>query len=256
MYQEAETAYHRSMVPANIGVTGTDTGVGKTVVTVAIIRALVSRGLKVAPMKPVETGVSEDGSEATHTTLNGSSDLDLLMAACGQNLDRKLVRPLSFPEPIAPMVAAASSGKHIDIIPIVDKAYLQLERSNDKVVVEGAGGIYSPITATENFATLASKWGLDVVIVAGNRLGVINHTMLTLRAAEQAGLKVKVVVLNDLHDDSDTDVSKKTNLQTIQQLAYPIPVVSFPYIDANQINEPTNSQLLAEAGSIILKYVL
>src|SRR4051794_21451453 len=131
-------------VPRCIAVTGTDTGVGKTVVATAIIAALRERGLRVAPMKPIETG--------------GGDDAERLLHAAGGTHPLALVRPIAFAEPLAPLVAARRARAPIDP-GVLDAAFQRLAASVDVVVVEGAGGLLVPITEEESYATLFRRWG-------------------------------------------------------------------------------------------------
>jgi dethiobiotin synthetase len=165
-------------------------------------------------MKPIETGESTDAR--------------LLARAAGKVHPLSLVRPLALPEPLAPLVAARRAHVPIDLSAL-DKAFQTLCASSETVVVEGAGGLLVPITETETFATLFRRWNLELVIVAANRLGVINHTMLTVRSAQAHGLPIRAVVLNSLAAQASTP-AERTNLAVLKELLLPIPVIHFPYV--------------------------
>ncbi|MBW8459365.1 MAG: dethiobiotin synthase [Thiobacillus sp.] len=150
-------------------VTGTDTGVGKTRVAVALIHALRARGLRVAAMKPVSAG-SAPGE------LNG--DVTALLRAANVDADLGDVNPYAFAEPVAPHIAAARAGVRIEL-DVIAEAYGRLAAAADVVVVEGAGGWRVPLNERDDMADLAQRLGLPVVLVVGLRLGSLNHALLT-----------------------------------------------------------------------------
>jgi len=208
-----------------IGVTGTDTGVGKTIVSCALIAALQRSVGRVAAMKPVESG--------------GSADAERLRTAAGMTHPMHLVCPISLAEPLAPLVAARRANITVDV-QILDSAFSELCATSDAIVVEGAGGLLVPITETESFATLFKRWDLDLMIVAPNRLGTINHTLLTVRAARDHGLRVRAVVLNAVCGQP-RDVAELTNLALLQELLPDVAVTQFAFMD--RPGDPPNTTL-------------
>lgn len=160
-------------------VTGTDTGVGKTRVSVALIHALRARGLRVAAMKPVAAGCEP---------WQYNEDVTALMQAMNVRADPQDVNPYSFPEPIAPHIAAAIHGARIDPERIA-AAYARLARVADTVVVEGAGGLLVPLNESADIADLPRMLCLPVVLVVGLRLGCINHARLSYEAIRARGLE-------------------------------------------------------------------
>ncbi len=204
-----------------LGVTGTDTGVGKTTLCSALAVLLRTRGLRVEAMKPVETGIAPNDIR---------TDARCLRAAAHSTAPMADVGPMALDEPLAPWMAARRAGRPLTL-PLLDAAFEQLERRSDAIVVEGAGGVLVPITLTENFLTLFTRWRLDVIIVAANRLGAINHTLLTVRAVCGAGLRLRGVVLNDL-EPGPPDVARATNHEALCELLAGTPVVSFPWLAA------------------------
>lgn len=160
------------MSARGIFVTGTDTGVGKTRVALALVHALRARGLRVAAMKPVSAG-AEPGQ------LN--EDVAALRAASNVTADLADVNPYAFDLPVAPHIAAASAGVAIDIERIA-QAYARLSANADVVVVEGAGGWRVPLSAETDLADLAARLNLPVLLVVGLRLGCLNHALLTADA--------------------------------------------------------------------------
>jgi dethiobiotin synthetase len=150
-------------------VTGTDTGVGKTRVAVALIHALRAQGLCVAAMKPVSAG-SAPGE------LN--EDVVALLQAANVAANLNDVNPYAFAEPVAPHIAAQQAGVRIDLDVIV-AAYSRLAAQADVVVVEGAGGWRVPLNEREDTSDLAQRLELPIVLVVGLRLGCLNHALLT-----------------------------------------------------------------------------
>ena len=157
------------MTTRGLFVTGTDTGVGKTRVAVALIHLLRARGLRVAAMKPVSAG-SAPGE------LN--EDVVALLQAANVTAALRDVNPYAFAEPVAPHIAAQQAGMCVDLETIA-AAYSRLAAIADVVVVEGAGGWRVPLNAQQDMADLAQRLGLPVVLVVGLRLGCLNHALLT-----------------------------------------------------------------------------
>lgn len=159
-------------------VTGTDTGVGKTRVALALIHALRARGLRVAAMKPVSAG-SAPGE------LNG--DVTALLRAANVDADLRDVNPYAFAEPVAPHIAAERAGVRIEL-DVINAAYGRLAAAADVVVVEGAGGWRVPLNERDDMADLAQRLDLPVVLVVGLRLGGLNHALLTAESIAQRQL--------------------------------------------------------------------
>lgn len=197
-----------------LGITGTDTGVGKTLVACAMAASLRENGRRVGVMKPVETG--------------GSDDAERLREAAGARHPLRLVRPFSYPDPAAPLVAARRAGRPVDM-DALDRAFGEITADSDDVIVEGAGGLLVPITEEESFATMFARWGLELVVVAHNRLGVLNHVLLTVAAAGARQIPVRAVVLNRLAP-TERDIAERTNEAVLKELLRTVPVVSVPFI--------------------------
>lgn len=208
-----------------IGVTGTDTGIGKTVVAAALAARGRALGLRIAAMKPIESGVS-----VREATANGiRTDSAILAEAAGEDDRMELVNPITLEEPLAPMIAAERAGITLDLS-LLERARETLTFDRDLLVVEGAGGLLSPITRTFSFLQLFKQWGAGLIVVAGNRLGVLNHVMLTVSAAESAGLVVHAVVLTDI-SDHDPSIAEATNYDAIKALLPQYPIYRVPWID-------------------------
>jgi dethiobiotin synthetase len=166
-------------------VTGTDTGVGKTVVACALARGLRRQGLDVGVMKPVETGVGTDGPLDAKALQAASGCTDLLGEIC----------PVALPLAAAPAVAATEAGIRIELSWLHDK-FKGLAARHDWMIVEGAGGLLVPLSSHDTMADLAAELGLPLVVVARGRLGTINHTRLTLEAAAARILPLAGVVVS------------------------------------------------------------
>ena len=162
----------------NYFVTGTDTGVGKTLVACALLHTYAAQGQRVVGMKPVAAGVDEDGLNA---------DVKQLRAASNILARSELINPYTFLLPAAPHIAAQHEGVQIDLAAIV-AAYHELAAQADVVIVEGVGGFKVPLNEHEDSADMARQLGLPVILVVGLRLGCLNHALLTLSAIQASGL--------------------------------------------------------------------
>lgn len=169
-------------------VTGTDTGVGKTLVACALLHALAGRGLRVVGMKPVAAGREPDGTYL---------DVESLMAASSVAAPRGWVNPYAFDPPIAPHIAAEQAGVRIELARILT-AWRELAEIADVVVVEGVGGFCVPLNDDRDARDLAAELGLPVILVVGLRLGCLNHAILTARAIRSAGLPLAGWVANEM----------------------------------------------------------
>lgn len=169
-------------------VTGTDTGVGKTIVTAALARVLRLRGVNVGVMKPVTSGCDERNGELV------SDDAELLAWAAGIECDND-VAPYRLRQPLAPVEAAALDGVKVDFGRITE-SYQRLCTRHDYVLVEGAGGLMVPLNGGLLIADLANHLKLPLLVVARPGLGTINHSVLTCFAAGQIGLEVSGVIVN------------------------------------------------------------
>lgn len=178
--------------------TGTDTGVGKTLITCALLRAFAAAGYRAIGMKPVAAG-AEPGSEGLV-----NADVEQIVAASNVTAPREAINPYGFRPPIAPHVAAAQEGVTIELGRI-EHAFHALAARADVVVVEGVGGFRVPLGPTTDTAQLAVRLGLPVVLVVGLRLGCLNHALLTTDAIAAQGLALTGWVAN--HVDLEMDAA-------------------------------------------------
>jgi dethiobiotin synthetase len=174
-------------------ITGTDTGVGKTFVACGLAALLRELGYRVGVMKPAETGcVEKDGQLFPEDAVKLKH-----ASACDFPLEK--ICPYRFREPLAPSVAAERDGERIDVDRLMD-IYEEISAAHDLTLVEGAGGLMVPLLPSYTYADLARVLKLPVLVVALNRLGVINHLLLTLEHASCKGLRVLGYVLNEVQD--------------------------------------------------------
>lgn len=169
-------------------VTGTDTGVGKTLLTCALLHAFAEKGRRVVGMKPVAAGATRGG---------GLINDDVVMLRAASNVDAELmqINPYCFEPPIAPHLAAELAGVDIDLSTI-NCAFNQLASTADLVLVEGIGGFCVPLNPAEDGADLARRLGLPVILVVGMRLGCLNHALLTAQAVRAQGLAMAGWIAN------------------------------------------------------------
>jgi dethiobiotin synthetase len=188
-------------------VTGTDTGVGKTVLATAIVAALRADGVRVAAFKPVVTGLDEPepGRPADH---------ELLGAAAG--VAPAVVAPQTFGPPVSPHLAAALAGATLDPAATIAAARTAGDGA-DALVVEGVGGLLVPLTTSFTVRDLAVALGLPVVVAARPGLGTISHTLLTVEAARAAALDVRAVVLTPW--PAEPSAMERSNRATIAEMS-------------------------------------
>lgn len=170
-------------------VTGTDTGVGKTLVACSLLRAFAARGLKAVGMKPVASGAVPRGSRLVH------DDVEKLTAAGNVAAPHEHVNPYCFEPPIAPHIAASGAGMRIDLDRI-RRSFDALAARADVVIVEGVGGFRVPLGPGVDTAQLAARLALPLVLVVGLRLGCLNHALLTVEAIAGRGLELAGWVAN------------------------------------------------------------
>jgi dethiobiotin synthetase len=175
-------------------VTGTDTGVGKTLVTVALTRALVQRGLRSAVMKPVAAGAIE-----TPQGMRNDDALELLGASNVKSAYED-VNPWLLTTPASPHLAARHDGVSIGAEKVLT-AFRRLAAASDVVMVEGAGGWLAPISSVATMADIAAQLALPVIFVVGMRLGCLNHALLTREAIRSYGLPFAGWIANKMHSE-------------------------------------------------------
>ena len=215
-------------------ITGTDTEVGKTLVSCAFVHHLRKTHARVVGMKPVAAG--------TVDTPHGPDNEDAvaLRAAGSVTVPRELDNPYCLPLPMSPHLAARAAGQVIDLGLLADR-YRQLAALADVVVVEGAGGFHVPLNDTETGADLAQRLGLPVVLVVGLRLGCLNHALLTAEAIRTRGLTLAGWVANRIDpamSAADDNIAYLTDR-----------LGALPWADVPRMNTPRPEQVVWHPGA-------
>jgi dethiobiotin synthetase len=217
-------------------ITGTDTGVGKTLVSCALLHAFAAQGKRVVGFKPVAAGCDENDRSEDAENLRAASNV---MATYGQ------INPYCFVPPVAPHIAARRSGVRIDLNRILT-SFRELASQADVVIVEGAGGFLIPLNEKQDGADLARELALPVILVVGMRLGCLNHALLTQRVIDECGLICAGWIANTLDGEMP---ALNENIETLQQrIAAPLLGV-IPYqnrVDAKSVAGILNISLLRQ----------
>jgi len=217
-------------------ITGTDTNIGKTFTSCALLHLLSQQGFKVAGMKPIASGstVVQEGTRHS-VTLNGhrlqNADALALMRHSNLPLHYAQVNPYCFEPAIAPHLAAAQADVEIDINTI-QQAYDEISKQADWVIVEGVGGWRVPINSKQTVADMALQLKLPVILVVGMRLGCINHALLSMESLKSTGVEIKGWIANKM-DDMDFYQETLKTLQNKMKMTY---LGSMPYFENAQLD--------------------
>lgn len=203
-----------------IFITGTDTGVGKTVISAGIALLLRSKGINVGIMKPIQSG--------------GRWDTDFLIKASGVKDEIELVNPCYFKKPLAPLTASEIEGVQIDITAIKN-AFDELCKRHDIVIVEGIGGLLVPLTEDYFVSTLVSELNIPIIVVSHSGLGAINHTMLTINHAKEMGIDIIGIIFNETKKKRK-GLAEKTNPSVIEKLSGAPVLGNLPYVSSVSVN--------------------
>ncbi len=226
-------------------ITGTDTGVGKTIVAGAIAAAMKARGLKVGVMKPTETGCREmtdaearrySGGRAEAEEFNAEgagfdlfpADAAFLKKVSDSDIPLDIICPYRFSEALAPAVAAKRAGVKIDLR-VIKKKFEHIRAGSDIVLVEGAGGLMVPFSGKKLYLDLASELRLPLIIVARAGLGTINHTLLTVSAATARKIKISAIILSQSRKNKENAASL-TNPDAVKDYSGIKAVYSLPFV--------------------------
>jgi len=205
-----------------IFITGTDTGIGKTVVACGLAALLRKSGYKVGVMKPAETGCEEKDGKLF------PQDAYYLKEASGCDVPLETICPYRLRDPLTPSIAAEREGVKIDIS-LLENIYGEISSAHDITLVEGAGGLLAPILPSFTYADLAKLLKLPLLVVAPNRLGVINHLLLTLEHASCRGLRVLGYILDRL--STEPSLTADTNREALLFLTAVPCLGEIPYIE-------------------------
>ncbi len=204
-------------------ITGTDTSVGKTVVTACLLALNRQRGLDTGFMKPIETGVKEFSSEE-------NSDAKFLLTVSGNKDSIEEVSPIRLKPTASPLQATRITGQTIDISLILEN-FRRLQTKHDRMLVEGIGGLLVPLTTNYSVSDLIKDMSLPLIIVSRFSLGTINHTLLTVKAAQETGVKIAGIILNHSEDRPLNEI-ELGQASLIQELSN-VPILGeCPFIDS------------------------
>lgn len=211
-------------------ITGTDTGVGKTVITCAIAWSLRQRGLSVGVGKPFATGCKHEREGLVSPDTVGIAHF----ADCRQPLD--VISPIRYLQPLAPGVAARESNVPPDMA-LVARCLASIESTSEAVLIEGIGGLLVPLDDHHTVLDLAVWLGYPVVVVARAGLGTLNHTAMTVRILREAGCRVAGLVVNGYQPDlaSQEDASMATNLRWLGQMNQTPILATVPVCPADRV---------------------
>ncbi len=203
-------------------ITGTDTGVGKTIITAALIKVISRLGFTTGGMKPVESGCLQQGDVLV------PSDGMFIKTIAHMEENIRHITPCCFKSPLAPLPASKIEGLSVDLGKI-RKAYDYLSARYEAVVVEGIGGLLVPIKRDYFVIDMAKDFNLPVIVVTRPTLGTINHTMLTVNYAVKEGLRVAGIIINYSQPPENT-LAEATNPEIIKQISL-VPVIGiFPHL--------------------------
>ena len=186
----------------NLFLTGTDTNVGKSYVASLLVRALRAEGRDCVGLKPICCGDRDDAT--------------LLHEAAGGAIELNDINPVWLRTPAAPYTASLIENRPIDLA-LIRESFARARTAHESVIVEGAGGWFVPIERNYYIADLAAEFGLPVAIVVANRLGALNHALLTVAAVRARGLECAGLILN--HPSADEDIATTTNRGVLEEFA-------------------------------------
>jgi len=244
-------------MPKGFFITGTDTGVGKTIVTAALVKAAQSLGFRAVGMKPIETGCQKTVESRQHTAYGNDflipADGMFLRNMAGAKESLDLITPVRFENPLAPMPASEREEIPVDMEKITN-AFAALAYKYTVLIIEGIGGILVPITKDYSVLDMAKDFGLPVIVVTRPGLGMINHTLLTVNYALEEGLPVAGIIIN-YHQPAEGTIAEQTNPAVLATIC-PVPILGiFPHlknIESDTIEEAALTNLNLE---MIKKYL-
>ena len=210
-------------------VSGTDTDVGKTWITAGLVRAIQNIGVDVGVMKPFAAGTAQK-------TGYKSEDVQILANAAKVNDPENLVNPQFFPIPAAPYTAMKISNilEKVDV-DLVLRSYKKLSELHDCIIVEGMGGIMTPILKNYFITNLINDLNLETILITRNRIGTLNHTIMTCNAAKKYGIKIKGIIINEIDLDGYAIDVLQDDLEDITGISVLGSIPFFNSFDVDQI---------------------
>ncbi|MHC4476377.1 MAG: dethiobiotin synthase [Planctomycetota bacterium] len=222
-------------------VTGTDTGVGKTLIAGAIARILTDNGQKVGVFKPIATGCKRTWEGLANC------DTEFLSFCANSDLNLSTITPVGYLTPAAPIISAAQEGRKIDFN-LVAEAYEGICQHSDIVIVEGIGGVRVPLTLEYDLLDLAVEFALPVLIVARPGLGTINHTLMTIDSVRAAQLRIAGVVING-YDATKSTIVEETAEQVIARCGRVNVLAVVPFDETVDIEESNLGEVIVSSLS-------
>ena len=210
-------------------ITGTDTNVGKTIVTACLLTINHKRGIDTGVMKPIETGVDQTCSS------EANSDAKFLLTVSKNQDPLERVCPVRLKPTAAPLQAARITDQTLDINFILEN-FKKLQANHDQILVEGIGGLLVPLTSNYSVSDLIKDMNLPLIIVSRVSLGTLNHTLLTVKVAQETGVKIAGVILNHSEDRPLNDV--EPGLASLIQELSNVPILGeCPFIDSISVEK-------------------
>ena len=188
-------------------ITGTDTDVGKTIVTAGLAAAIQKKGIDLGIMKPFAAGTSQKVGFK-------SKDTEMLVNAAKVNDSEELVNPQFFNIPASPYTAAQSLGVDVDV-QLVLSSFKKLSQIHDMMLVEGMGGIMTPILKNYFVTNLIKEMDLDVILITSSRIGTVNHTLMTCKMCVDNNIRIKGIVINNFEIDGYPPMDLKRDLEKL-----------------------------------------
>ncbi len=208
-------------------ITGTDTGIGKTLISCALLRHLITYGWSTVGMKPISAGCSRVDDVLVN------EDVVALKAASSIQAPAELINPYLFEAAIAPHIAAEESDVRIELNKI-GRAFVELSKLADVVIVEGVGGFLVPLNDCQNTAEMARMLNLPVILVVGMRLGCLNHALLTQDAITSRGLKLAGWVANCITPEMPR---LEANIEALQKRLHAPLIATVPYMEKPDVSQ-------------------
>jgi dethiobiotin synthetase len=200
-------------------ITGTDTDVGKTFVTAGLSSSIKKNGHDVGIMKPFAAGEPENNGYK-------SKDVQILSEAANVNDEEILVNPYFFPIPASPYTATKNLGTQVDISKVID-SFKKLKSMHDVLLVEGMGGIMTPILDDYYITNLIKDMNLDSIIVCSSRIGTVNHTLMTCKICQDFGINIRGLIINTIDKNGYPLNELKRDLESLTEISV---LGSIPYI--------------------------
>lgn len=219
---------YKKSIKKGFFITGTDTNVGKTLVAASISRTLISQGFSTVAIKPVGSGGYIKGNK-----LYSHDALILQKYSNNKTLPYSSINPFAFQEAIAPHIAAKKNGINLSVAQIISRSHKALTSNADYIIIEGAGGWFTPINDHETMADLAIAYGYPVILVVGIRLGCINHALLTYKCMNNSRIKIAGWIANFIDKNM---LYPKENIEIIK-LRLDAPLLGIiPYVNKTKMS--------------------